>query len=54
MIRESSGVLFVGPAVVGRPSRRSGIGREALPVVRGSLEVLAKVREALPDIQEWS
>ena len=44
MVREWSGGPPGGLRVVGRPSRRSGRGLEALP----------KVQKALPDIREWS
>ena len=67
-VREWSGGTPRCPGVVGKPSRMSGIGREALrdvrewsgvplesPVVVGMpYRMSGNCREALPDVQEWS
>ena len=42
------------PGVVGRPYRKSGSGREALPGGRNALLMSGSGREALADVQEWS
>ena len=56
-VREWSGGLPKGLEVVGRPSRRSGSGREALQEVQQverHTRTSESGQEALPEVREWS